>query len=143
MPKLLRNILALVAGFVIGSAINMALVMLGHSVISPPAGIDVNDPESFRQGAHLFESRHFVFPFLAHAIGTFVGALTAFFVAASHKPRFAYGVGAMFLFGGIVVASMIPVPGWFLALDLLVAYMPMAALAVVAGRRLTSTTRPS
>ena len=31
---------------------------------------------------HLFEPKHLVFPFLAHAVGTLVGALVAYLVAA-------------------------------------------------------------
>ena len=42
---------------------------------------------------HLFEPKHFLFPFLAHALGTFAGAWLAAFIAASYKMRFALGIG--------------------------------------------------
>ena len=52
----------------------MALVTASPLVIPPPAGVDVSDPQSLSESIHLFEPKHFVFPFLAHALGTLVGA---------------------------------------------------------------------
>ena len=72
-------------------------------------------------------------PFLAHALGTFVGALVAWLIAARHKARMAYVIGIVFLCGGIAAAFMIPAPPWFIALDLLVADLPMAWLAARVG----------
>lgn len=135
MMKLLRNVLAVILGLVIGSVVNMAIVTLGPSLIPPPAGVDVRNAESLAQGIHLFEPRHFLTPFLAHALGTLVGALVAFLVAARHKERLAWVVGAVFLCGGIAASLMIPAPAWFIALDLAVAYLPMAWLGGRIGAR--------
>lgn len=135
MPTLLRNVLAVVAGLFVGGGVNMALVMLSPSIIPPPAGVDVRDVESIAGAIHLFQPRHFVMPFLAHALGTLAGALTAYLVAASHRARFAYGIGALFLCGGIASVFMIPAPGWFIAVDLLAAYVPMAWLGARIGSR--------
>jgi len=57
----------------------------------------------------------------------------AWWIAGSHKARFAYAVGVVLLAGGIAASSMIPAPGWFIALDLLLAYLPMAWLAAWIG----------
>ena len=46
MPKLLRNVLALLAGIIIGGGVNMALIILSPSLIPPPAGVDVTNAES-------------------------------------------------------------------------------------------------
>jgi hypothetical protein len=132
---LLRNTLAVVVGLAIGGGVNMAIVVLGPSVIPPPAGVDVNSMESIRASIHLFEVKHFVSPFLAHAIGTLVGALAAFLVAASHRAIISYSIGVVFLAGGIAASFMIPAPQWFIALDLLAAYMPMAWVGQHLGRR--------
>jgi hypothetical protein len=40
MPKLLRNVLAIIVGIVIGSVANMALVTISPLLIPPPAGVD-------------------------------------------------------------------------------------------------------
>ena len=132
--KVLRNILAVVAGLIVGGVINMALVITSPLVIPPPAGVDVSDPRSLSASMHLFEPKHFVFPFLAHAVGTLVGALGAYLVAASHRPVFAYVIGVCFLAGGIAVARTLPVPAWFVVLDLAAAYVPMAFLGTLLGR---------
>jgi len=133
MPNLLRMVLALLAGIGIGAGINMALITLSPSLIPPPAGVDVTSAESLSETMHLFEPRHFLMPFLAHAVGTLVGALGAYLIAASYKAQIAYVIGAVFLCGGVVASFMIPAPTWFIALDLLAAYLPMAWLSVQIG----------
>lgn len=139
MPNLVRNILAVILGVVVGSAINMTLVTISPSLIAPPVGVDVNNPASLAQEIHLFEPRHFVMPFLAHALGTLAGALVAYLIAATVKPRFAYTIGVVYLCGGIAASFMIPAPAWFIALDLCLAYLPMAWLAIQFGQRLQAT----
>ena len=136
MPQLLRNVLALLAGIAIGGGVNMALITLSPSLIPPPAGVDVNSAESLSKAMHLFEPRHFVMPFLAHALGTLAGALVAYMIAATYKAPMAYVVGAVFLCGGVAASLMIPAPAWFIALDLLAAYLPMAWWGVQIGSRL-------
>lgn len=136
MLNLLRNVLALIAGIVIGGSVNMALITLSPSLIPPPAGVDVTNAESLSKAIHLFEPRHFVMPFLAHAIGTFVGALVAYLIAATYKVPIAYVIGTVFLCSGVAASFMIPAPVWFIALDLLVAYLPMAWLGILIGTRM-------
>jgi hypothetical protein len=133
--KILRNILAVVIGIVVGGVVNMALVMIGPQVFPPPDGVNMSDAKSLAEGVHLLEPRHFVFPFLAHASGTFVGALVAHLIAASHRNVFSYVVGGFNLVGGVTAAFLIPAPTWFIALDLLLAYIPMAWLATRVGYR--------
>lgn len=136
MPNVLRNVLAVIAGLVLGGAVNMAIVTVSPSLIPPPAGVDVTNAESLAKAIHLFEPRHFVMPFLAHALGTLAGALVAYLFAATHRSRIAYVIGVFFLCGGVAASFMIPAPAWFIALDLLVAYLPMAWLGSWIGGRL-------
>ena len=77
MNAILRNIVGFLIGLVLGGAVNMWLIGLGPSIIPPPPGVDVTDPESLSASMHLFEARHFVVPFVAHALGTLVGAMAA------------------------------------------------------------------
>ncbi|MEM1090481.1 MAG: hypothetical protein AAF552_16615 [Pseudomonadota bacterium] len=139
MNSTLRNVLAVLAGLVVGSVVNMGLVTVGPMVIAPPPGFDVTSTESLQASAHLLEPRHFVFPFLAHALGTLVGALVAYLFARGRRTAMALIVGAIFLGGGVAAATMIPAPVWFIALDLVVAYVPMAWLGSVIGSRLSSS----
>jgi len=121
-----RNILGIVAGFILGTVVNMAMVMISSSVIAPPPGADMTTVEGLEAAMPLLEAKHFVFPFLAHALGTLVAALVAATIAVRHKKMIALAFGILFLSGGIAASMMIPAPAWFIALDLTLAYLPMA-----------------
>ena len=129
MSPVLRNFLAVVAGLIVGSVVNMGIVSISGAIIPPPAGADVSTPEGLKATMHLFEPKHFIFPFLAHALGTFAGALVTAFMAVSNKMRLALIIGFFFLAGGLASVFMLPSPTWFTVLDLVVAYIPMAYLA--------------
>jgi hypothetical protein len=141
MKTFLRNGAAVLAGILVGTGVNMALVLLGPLIIPPPAGVDMSQTESLKASIHLLQPKHFLFPFLAHALGTLGGAGVAFLLAASYRRAFAYGIGTFFLAGGIAAAAIIPAPGWFIAVDLLGAYLPMAWLATWLGGRIAGTGR--
>ena len=136
MIAVLRNIVALLAGLVVGGLVNMGLVIAGPSIIPPPAGVDVTDSASLAASMHLFEAKHFVVPFVAHAAGTFVGAMTTYLLAVTHRPNLAYLIGALFFAGGVSASFMIPAPKWFISVDLLFAYFPMAWIGVTLASRL-------
>ena len=129
MNPIFRNILAVLAGVMLGMIANMGIITISGSIIPPPDGIDPSDMESLKANMHLFEAKHFIMPFLAHAVGSFVGALVAALVATSHKMRFAMGLGVWTLIGGIMASFMIPAPTWFVVLDLGLAYVPTAFVA--------------
>lgn len=128
MARILRMLLATVLGLVAGSVVNMGLILIGGRIIPPPAGADVATMEGLAASLHLFEARHFVFPFLAHALGTLAGAFAASALAPGRTALPAAVVGGFFLLGGIVNVVMLPAPPWFSALDLLLAYLPAAWL---------------
>jgi hypothetical protein len=129
MNPIVKNILVVIAGLIVGSVVNMSIIIGGSSVISLPEGVDPTNLESLKNGIHLFEPKHFLAPFLAHAIGTFIGAFVAARFGATKKMILALIVGGFFLLGGISNSVTIPAPMWFIALDLIVAYLPMAYLS--------------
>ena len=128
MKPILKNILAIIAGIILGSAVNMGIIMISGSIIPPPDGADVTTTEGLKLSMHLFQPRHFIMPFLAHALGTFAGAFLAAFIAANHKMKFALGIAIFFLAGGISNIFILPSPTWFTILDLAGAYIPMGYL---------------
>jgi hypothetical protein len=134
VKQVIRNILAVAAGLITGSVVNIALVQTGSMVIPAPAGADVSTLEGLKASMPLFTPVNFLFPFLAHALGTFTGALLAAVIAANRKRMFAAVIGSCFLVGGIINIIMLPSPLWFTLLDLVVAYLPMGYLA---GRLVT------
>lgn len=54
MNPILRNVLALIAGALVGGTVNMGIVMGSGSIIPPPEGIDPGDMESLVANFHLF-----------------------------------------------------------------------------------------
>lgn len=140
MPSALRIALALIAGLVVGGGVNMALIMLGPSLIPPPPGADMTTAEGLQAAMPLLEPKHFLAPFLAHAVGTLVGALVGSLITASRRAVVAYVVGAVFLCGGVAASFMIPAPTWFEVLDVVVAYLPMAWLGLSLANRLKPAT---
>ena len=135
MNATLKNILAVILGLIIGSAVNMGIIMISSSIIEPPSGADVTTMEGLKESIHLFEPKHFLFPFLAHALGTFAGAFLATLISTSHKMKMALLVGIFFLIGGIINIIMLPSPAWFTVLDLAGAYIPMAWLGYKLGKQ--------
>jgi hypothetical protein len=129
MHPIVRNILAVIAGAFIGSLVNGSLIMMSSFIIPPPNGADVTTEEGLKAAMHLFEPKHFIMPFLAHAIGTLIGAVIAVAIAANNKMKMAIIVSILFLMGGIANVLMLPAPMWFNILDLVAAYFPMAFLA--------------
>ena len=50
MNPIVRNVLAVLAGFIVGSAVNMTLVVVGSMVVPDPEGVDmkkINDIKDF------------------------------------------------------------------------------------------------
>ena len=135
MNPIVKNILAVIAGLVFGSAVNMLFISLNGSVIPLPEGADVSTMEGLKESMHLFEPKHFIFPFLAHALGTLAGAYIAARIAGTRKMLFAMVIGVTFLAGGVINVINLPAPTWFSALDLIVAYIPMGWLGGKMGTR--------
>ncbi|WP_036153399.1 hypothetical protein [Maribacter forsetii] len=135
MNPVVKNILAVIAGVVVGSIVNMGIIMISGSIIPPPEGGDVTTMEGLKSTMHLFEPKHFIFPFLAHALGTLVGAIVATKIAATRKMVMALIIGLFFLIGGTANITMLGGPMWFTALDIIVAYMPMAYLGYMLGKK--------
>ncbi len=134
MKPSLNIALSVLAGFVVGSIVNMGIINAGPYVIPLPDGADVSTMEGLRESMNLLGPVNFITPFLAHALGALAGAFVAAKLALSHRVKAALAVGVLFLFGGISMIIMLGGPLWFKAADLLLAYLPMGYLgAVFAG----------
>ena len=116
--KLTRTILSIAIGLIIGNILNMCIIMTSGSIIPPPQGADVTTYEGLKATMHLFEPKHYILPFLAHALGTLTGSLTAALIAQKNKMVLSMIIGSIFLIGGIWMVSMVPSPLWFTITDL-------------------------
>ena len=134
--KAFRFVLALLAGYVLGSTVNMMLILISSSIIPPPPGADVTSSAGLKASMHLFGVQHFIFPFVAHALGTLIGAWIAATVAPSKNFLIAMVASGLFLLGGISSVIMLPSPLWFTLVDLIAAYLPMGLLGwILAGKK--------
>lgn len=140
MSSIVRNVLAVIAGLIVGSLVNMSLLMSGNLVVPPPAGADMSTVEGVRAAMPRMEPIHFVVPFLAHALGTLAGALAAAAAAASHEMKLALTIGVLYLVAGTAMATMAGGPPWFITCDLGLAYIPTAWLGGKLGIAMTRRT---
>ena len=120
MNPIVRNVLAVIAGYIVGSVVNMGIIVLFGEM----------DPEKLKVIVANLTFTDAIVPFAAHALGTLAGALVAAFLGVSHKMILALIIGFIFLIGGTVMSVfMIPAPTWFIAMDLILAYIPMGWIA--------------
>jgi len=87
---MIRNISAVITGILIGMIVNMGLIILGSSIIPIPESFDP-------MNAINWDLNNFIFPFLAHALGTLVGAFLAAKIANSCQFQLAMSIGVFFL----------------------------------------------
>jgi hypothetical protein len=128
MNSTIKNILFMVLAIIIGSIINYGIILLGHNFVPVPEGVNPEDIGSIQANVEKYTAKHFIMPFLAHAIGTLSGAYAISRLAVSNQKRFALIVGAIFCLGGVMMAVALPAFWKFSVIDLLLAYFPMAIL---------------
>jgi len=145
MNVILKNaivgVVAVLVGLYVGGSLNMYLITISGSIVAPPEGAIMTTTEGLKEALHLFEPKHFLMPFLAHALGTLVGAFVASLIALKNKVRYALGIGGVFLVGGIMITFMLPSPVWFTVVDLSLAYIPTAYLGGLLAVRLSANIR--
>lgn len=134
--KKLRNVFAVLAGLVLGGLVNSALIMVSGKITPLPDGVNNQTAEGLAAGIQFFEPKHFIFPFLAHALGTLVGAFVATKLSAPKSLIGPLIIGTLFFVGGVTMILQLPQsPMWFNVTDLLLAYFPMAYLGFLLGKR--------
>ena len=131
---MIRSIVAVLAGLVAGSAVNMALVSVSNAMYPLPADVDPNDFEAFRAyvEAHGLATGAMIIVLLAHSGGSFVSGLVCGLIAKRVWYLAAVILGILWTFGGITMLVMLPAPLWFAIADLLL-YVPAALLGVKLG----------
>lgn len=128
MHPVLRNVLAVIAGILLGGAANSLVLTLESMLIPPPPGVDTSTMESLKASIHLFEPEHFIIPWFAHALGSLVGSFIAAKQGISRKLMLALIAGGFFFVGGLIMILSIGGPLGFIVADLGLAYFPMAWL---------------
>jgi hypothetical protein len=133
MNPILRNFGSALAGLITGSLLNGMIIRYSHWLIPPPPGVDLTTEAGLQNAMQVMEPIHFLMPFLAHALGTLAGAMLAARLSNAMRPSMSIGI--LFLLGGIYMVKVLPSPLWFNVLDLSLAYLPMAWLGFLLGRK--------
>ena len=128
MRVMLRLIAACLAGLIAGSLVNGGILKLATVLLPAPVGVDMHSMAGLQAALPTLPAVHFVAPWLAHAGGTLAGAWLASRLLPPGQWTGALLVGLLFLAGGSMMVWQLPAPRWFELSDLLLAYLPMAAL---------------
>jgi hypothetical protein len=132
----MKSILLSVAGLLLGAITNGIIVQVGSQIVKAPKGLDLSTEQGLAKAMPLMGAEHFVFPFLAHAIGTLVGAYFVSRMKVNRALLNAMAIGFAFLAGGVMMVLTLPgTPWWFVATDLVLAYLPMAYMGYKLGQR--------
>ena len=109
--------------------LNGAIINISSKVIAPPKGFDLKTMEGLQAAMPQMGPEHFLFPFLAHAMGTLISAILISRFLKSQELIFSMMAGILFLLGGVSMVIMLPsTPIWFVLVDLIGAYIPIAYL---------------
>jgi hypothetical protein len=101
--------------------VNMGLIIIGGTIFPIHENFEP-------MNATNWDIKYFLFPFFAHSIGTLSGAFIASKLSKNYHIIIPIIVGLYFLSGGIYMVMILPAPTWFICLDLIVCYIPMALL---------------
>ena len=120
MKQILKNLGVIIIGIISGSIVNMIFIVLGSFIFPLSENLEP-------MNALNWDFKYFIFPFLAHSLGTFSGS---YFASKLSKSNIIFPViiGIYFLFGGIYMVKILPAPMWFACMDLFLSYIPMSLL---------------
>ena len=128
MKKIIVNIVAVLMSLFAGAMVNGGIINISSKIIPLPAGSNLQTMEGLIKAMTIMEPKHFIMPFLAHALGTFVGAILCSIIARSNQLVLSLSIGLSFFIGGFMMVLQLPAPLWFDLVDLIFAYFPMAFL---------------
>ena len=126
MKGIVLNVLVFVACVFAGGIANGLIISYSDAIIPAPVGSNLKTEEGLKAAMAIMEPKHFIMPFLAHAFGTLIGAFLVTFFTKDRKFFRALLVGFLFFLGGAWMVFELPSPLWFDAVDLGLAYIPMA-----------------
>lgn len=115
MPRILRNILAVLAGTFATMACVMAFDAVNHLIWPPPPGTDPNDMESVKRAAAAMPVQALVFMEAGWMVCAIVGSLVATLIAAPPRSVIPGLIACgMLLLGTVAALMMLPHPPWMM-----------------------------
>jgi MFS family permease len=132
--KVVRSILAVIAGFVAASVVMMVIEMVNGRILYPELGKlaeGVTDKEAIRALMANAPVGAFLVVLLGWVLGSLVGGLLAAWIGWNAPLAHALVLGGLLTLAGIANNMMVPPPVWFWIISLVV-FLP----AVYAGAQL-------
>jgi hypothetical protein len=131
--QIIQRILAVITFIVAlfsGASLNGFIVEMGPKLIPPPPGADFTTQAGLIHSMKLMEPKHFIAPFLAHALGTLLTSIILVLFVKNLKQLKIYLITStsLFFLGGAYMVYLLPSPMWFNSIDLIFAYFPMALI---------------
>jgi len=133
----MKSVFIFIVSIVLGAAFNSLILTIGMELIPPPEGYDMNNAEDLAKAMSEMESKHYLFPFLSHALGTLIGVIFYTYFAKAKRLFFPLLIAGLFFAGGFYMVMILPSPLWFDSIDLILAYFPMAILGFNISKRKT------
>jgi hypothetical protein len=128
MPKILRSIGAVIAGFVAASVVMMVVEAVNGHVLYPELGKlaqGVTDREVLRGMLASAPVGALLVVLVGWALGSLAGGFLAAWIGGDARVRLALVLGVLLTLAGIANNLMLPPPGWFWIPTLLV-FLPAA-----------------
>ena len=129
----MRDIMAVLVGWVVGMAANMAFVFLSIALYPMPDGVTIDDKEGFAAYIETLPMTAFLIVLVAHLSQAFFGALAAAKISKKRPTTVAMIVGVLSLIGGYINMQSIPLPTWmWIEMPLYLVFAWLAAYLVIA-----------
>ena len=130
----MRDIIAVLVGWIVGMAANGAVVYLNSVVLYPmPDGVTFNDKEGFAAYIETLPLTAFVIVVVAHLSQAFFGGLVAAKISKKRPLTVAMIIGSLSLIGGYINMQSIPLPTWmWIEMPLYLVFAWLAADLVIA-----------
>ena len=131
---MLRSIIAVVVGVLVGAVVVYVAELIGHMVYPLPEGVDMKDPVARAAAMDQISLGAKIAVVVAWGLGVFVGALAALIIGQSHE-GLAWIVAAALFFMALITLVQLPHALWMLAGAVLVTLLGVPAAVRIGVER--------
>jgi hypothetical protein len=131
---MLRKVGAVIAGFIVASAVMMVFEFTNSKIFTFPANLDRSDLNAVREFARTLPQTAFLLVLGGWAVGSFLAGWVVRKIARESGLTLPVILSALLLLGGILNFMFLPHPLWVMALGVLIFLtLPLAGFKI--GRR--------
>ncbi len=113
---MVRNILGLIAGFVVGGIVFTVFQIVSHSLAEVPVGIDWNNLSEVTEFFRTLPVSSFLIVVAGYAVGSFFGGLLVGLISSSKQISWPLILGVLFAAGWTMNIISLPHPVWMIVL---------------------------